>query len=154
VRDSRPSQKVNEQSDLRTVDLIAVESCLQLSGAVQTTVHLAHRIATCIFEYSQPINETYHRKKSMTLNTSKATADHKGEVQTVQQHHQQAGEHLQHAATRHLAAAKMHGSGDHKAADKHAKDARDHTTQAAQHVAQADKKMPREARTTRVTIAR
>jgi hypothetical protein len=75
----------------------------------------------------------------MTLNTSKDTADHKNEVQTVQQHHQQAGEHLQHAATSHLAAAKMHGSGDHKAADKHAKDARDHTTQAAQHVAHANK---------------
>jgi hypothetical protein len=75
----------------------------------------------------------------MTSNTTKPTADHKSEAQTVQQHHQQAGEHLQHAATSHLAAAKIYGSGDHKAADKHAMDARDHTTQAAQHVAQADK---------------
>jgi hypothetical protein len=75
----------------------------------------------------------------MTSNTTKPTADHKNETQTVQQHHQQAGEHLQHAATSHLAAAKMHGSGDHKAADKHAKDARDHTEKAAQQVAQADR---------------
>jgi hypothetical protein len=96
-------------------------------------------MATWIFEYPQPINETHHRKQSMTLNTSKTTTDQKNEVQTAQQHHQHAGEHLQHAATSHLAAAKMHGSGDHKAADKHAKDARDHTTQAAQHVSQADK---------------
>jgi hypothetical protein len=114
-------------------------SSFQPSGAALTIFPLAHKIVAWIFEDSRPINETHHRKHSMTLNTSKATADHKSETQTVQQHHQQAGEHLQHAATSHLAAAKMHGSGDHKAADEHAKDARDHTTQAAQHVAQADK---------------
>ena len=114
-------------------------SSFQPSGAAQTTVLLAQKIVVWIFEDPLPINATQHRKHSMTLNTSKSTADHEGEVQTVQQHHQQAGELLQHAATSHLAAAKMHGSGDHKAAEKHAKDARDHTTQAAQHVAQADK---------------
>jgi hypothetical protein len=95
------------------------------------------------FEDPQPfnhtLNATHNRKHSMTSNTTKPTADHKNEAQTVQQHHQQAGEHLQHAATSHLTAAKMHGSGDHKAADKHAKDASDHTALAAQHVAQADK---------------
>jgi hypothetical protein len=117
----------------------AMESTSRPSGAVQTTVHLEHRIAGRIIEDPQTINETQHRKQTMTLNTSKTTADHKSEVQTVQQHNQLAGGHLQHAATSHLAAAKIHGSGGHKAANKHVKDARVHITHAAQHVAQIDK---------------
>jgi hypothetical protein len=116
-----------------------MESSSQPSGAVQTTNRLEGRIAGWIIEDPLTINDTQHRKHPMTLNTSKTIADHKNEVQTVQQHHQQAGEHLQHAATSHLAAAKMHGAGDHKSAEKHAKDAHDHTAQAAQHVAQAGK---------------
>ena len=58
---------------------------------------------------------------------------------TLQQPHQKAGEHLQHAATNHLAAAKQIDAGDHKAAEQHAKIASDHTSQASQHVAQAVK---------------
>jgi hypothetical protein len=34
----------------------------------------------------------------MTLNASKANSDHLNEKQTVQQYHQQAGEHLQNAS--------------------------------------------------------
>jgi hypothetical protein len=74
----------------------------------------------------------------MTLNTNKTTAEH-STAQTLQQHHQQAGEHLQHAATNHLAAAKLIGSGDHKAAVQHAKTASDHTAHASQHVLHASK---------------
>jgi len=77
------------------------------------------------------------RKQSMTMTTTQSTEP--AGKQTLQQHHQQAGEHLQHAATSHLAAAKSHGAGDAKAADQHAKTASDHTAQAAQHVSHAEK---------------
>jgi hypothetical protein len=43
------------------------------------------------------------------------------------------------ASAIYLGAAKLHGSGDHKAADKHSKDTRDHTTMSSQVVAQVDK---------------
>ena len=83
-------------------------------------------------------NLTQHRKHLMTEKTVTKTNDPVIQ-QTVQQHHQQAGEHLQHASTSHLAAAKSHGAGDSKAADQHAKTANDHTVKAAQHVAHSNK---------------
>jgi hypothetical protein len=73
----------------------------------------------------------------MTLNTTKPTetVNHSA----LQQHHQQAGEHLQQAAASHLAAAKTLGAGDIKAAQQHAKTASDHTAHARQQVSQAEK---------------
>ena len=73
----------------------------------------------------------------MTLNTVKSN-DSTANA-TLQQHHQHAGEHLQQAATNHLAAAKMHGTGDTKAAQHHAQVASDHTAHARQYVSQAEK---------------
>jgi hypothetical protein len=86
----------------------------------------------------RPSTELTSESIWMTSNTSKTKANHKYEAQTIQQHHQQAGQHSQYASASHLAAMKLHGSGDHKAANKHAKNARDHTTQASQQVAQVD----------------
>ena len=77
------------------------------------------------------------RKHTMTLTTTKSSAP--AANQTLQQHHQQAGEHLQQAAASHLAAAKSHGAGDHKAATQQAQIASDHTAHAKQHVSQAEK---------------
>jgi hypothetical protein len=77
-------------------------------------------------------------KHLMTLHTPTKTNDPVAQ-HTAQQHHQLAGEHLQHASTSHLAAAKSHGAGDTKAADQHAKTAHDHSVKAAQHVAESTK---------------
>jgi hypothetical protein len=77
------------------------------------------------------------RKHTMTLTTTKSPAP--AANQTLQQHHQQAGERLQQAAASHLAAAKSHGAGDHKTANQQAQIASDHTAHAQQHVSQAEK---------------
>jgi len=77
------------------------------------------------------------RNLTMTLTTTKSSTP--VAAHTLQQHHQQAGEHLQQAAASHLAAAKSHGAGDHKAATQQAQIASDHTAHAQQHVSQAEK---------------
>ena len=77
----------------------------------------------------------------MTFETTKTTktTTEPANKQIPQRHYQQAGDHLQQAATKHLDAAKMPGSGDHKAADQKAKIASDHTAPASQHVSQSVK---------------
>jgi hypothetical protein len=73
----------------------------------------------------------------MTLNTTKTTET--ADKAALQQHHQKAGEHLQHAATNHLAAAKAMGAGDVKTSHEHAKVASEHTAHARQQVSHAEK---------------
>ena len=73
----------------------------------------------------------------MTLITTKTPES--SDKHALQKHHQQAGEHLQQAASSHLAAAKTLGAGDEKAAQAHAQIASDHTAHARQQVAQAEK---------------
>lgn len=60
--------------------------------------------------------------------------------QTVPQHHLKAAEHLELASRSHKEAAKLHVSGEHKAADLQARMARDHVAKAGMHVSEAIKK--------------
>lgn len=62
------------------------------------------------------------------------------QTQTVQQHHLKAAEHLDLASKSHKEAAKLHSSGDHKAAENQAKMAQDHTSKASEHVTEVGKK--------------
>jgi hypothetical protein len=68
-------------------------------------------------------------------------------VQTVPQHHLKAAEHLEHASKSHKEAAKLHMSGDHKAAEQQAQLARDHTAKASVQVTEAGKKSASSAAT-------
>lgn len=62
------------------------------------------------------------------------------QAQTVSQQHLTAAEHLELASKAHKEAAKLHASGDQKAAEQQAQIARDHTAKAGEHVTEASKK--------------
>lgn len=74
----------------------------------------------------------------MTLSQSNSTR--MAAARSVPQHHLMAAEHLELASRSHKAAAKLHGSGEHKAADQQAVMARDHTARAGEHMCEAIKK--------------
>jgi hypothetical protein len=78
--------------------------------------------------------------KDIQMTFTQGSSTDAAQAQTVPQHHLKAAEHLELASRSHKEAAKLHASGDHKAAEQQAQMAREHTAKAGVHVSEAGKK--------------
>lgn len=75
----------------------------------------------------------------MTLTQGKTA--YSTQPQTVPNHHLKAADHLEFASKAHREVARLHASGDYKAAELQSQVARHHTAKAGVHVNEANKKV-------------
>lgn len=78
--------------------------------------------------------------KDLQMTLTQTDAPTTTQTQAVQQHHLKAAEHLDLASKSHKEAAKLHASGEHKAAENQAQMAKEHAAKAAGHVTEASEK--------------